>query len=98
MSELTEAKAIKLNINFIKTRAAALGVNMRELANIAGIGEATIYRANAGRGFSTETLEKLASGLQCNPIDLIVVEGDYPAPLMVASFVGGGHTPELQPA
>jgi DNA-binding Xre family transcriptional regulator len=88
--------SVKLNMQFINTRAAALDMNLRELAKASGIGEATIYRFNSGQGFNAESLEKLANGLQCNPIDLILVEGEYPAPLMVASFAGSGHAPETE--
>ena len=51
----------------------------RQLAETAGISEPTLYNVLSGEGFNSATLEKLARGLNVNPLDLITITG-HPAP------------------
>lgn len=71
----------------VKALAELRGLStMRELAQAADIGEATLYNVLAGGGFRSATLESLAKALNVNPIDLLRVEG-YPAPHMAAPAI-----------
>ena len=42
-----------------------------ELARLAGVGEATIYRMVQGQNISTEVLEKICRVLDCNVQDIL---------------------------
>ena len=81
---------VKLNVTAVKTRAVEMDIIMRDLANAAGIGEATMYRITNGAKFNLKTLGKLAEALHCNPIDLLDIEG-FPPPLVGASTVGNQY-------
>ena len=50
-----------------------------ELAQKAGLDKYTISRLLDGGTFTSGTVEKLATALRCNPIDLLEADG-YPAP------------------
>lgn len=43
----------------------------KELARLAGVGEATIYRMVQGQNISTEVLEKICRVLDCNVQDIL---------------------------
>ena len=81
---------VKLNVTAVKTRAVEMDITMRDLANAAGIGEATMYRITNGAKFNLTTLGKLAEALRRNPIDLLDIEG-FPPPLVGASTVGNQY-------
>lgn len=51
-----------------------------ELSKDAGVHAVTIYRAINGGGFRASVLDKLATALDCNPIDLIDTS-KYPKPI-----------------
>lgn len=54
-----------------------------DVAEKAGLGSATVYRALRGEEFNSSTLDKLATALRCTPIDLIEMSG-FEDPLLEA--------------
>lgn len=86
MTSNVEKATLRIKGNVVKALAASRGWTMLDLASQAGLGEATVYRMVSGAAFTSETLEKLANALQCNPLDLLEV-GMFPPPLVGASPV-----------
>ncbi|GAB4521546.1 MAG: hypothetical protein Kow0047_32480 [Anaerolineae bacterium] len=71
----------------ISAKALRLMMSLRgithqtDLADMAGISYRTlIAQLNNERGFRSESLERLATALNCNPLDLLEIDG-YPPPL-----------------
>lgn len=80
--------SVKINKVMVDMLLAKKQMKLRDLAKTSNIGEATLYRVvNAGAPFTSDTLAKLASALECNPIDLIDPEG-FASPLVGAPAVG----------
>jgi len=66
---------VRLNGRFVKHLLTDRDMTARDLAAVAGISEATMYRLLGGEAFSSVTLGKLALALECHPTDLIEAEG-----------------------
>lgn len=79
---------VKLNSKFVKYLLTDRDMTARDLARLADISEGTMYRMLSGEAFNTVTLGKLATALECHPIDLIEAEGFTP-PHMVAPVAMG---------
>ncbi len=72
---------LRIDERRVKMFMAIRGIETQEqLAKLAGLHPTTLVKIFKGRNFSSETLEKLAAALECNPLDLLAVEG-YPDPL-----------------
>lgn len=63
-------------------------LDQRELARLSDISEPTITRLLQGKPFTSDTLGKLASALNCNPVDLIEAKG-FVSPHLVAPVTAG---------
>ncbi|MCD6290359.1 MAG: helix-turn-helix transcriptional regulator [Anaerolineae bacterium] len=75
---------LKIDERKVRVFMAMRGIDtVRDLARKAGIHEDTVWKVFKGRNFTAETLERLATALECNPLDLLTVEG-YPDPHMGA--------------
>lgn len=77
---------VKINRKFVDHILLERGISARELAQLADVGEATMYRILGGAAFNSVTLGKIAEALECNPVDLIDA-GDFADPLVEASPV-----------
>ena len=66
---------VRLNSKFVKHLLTDREMTARDLAAVAGISEATMYRLLGGEAFNSVTLGKLALALVCHPVDLIEAEG-----------------------
>lgn len=51
-------------------------VEQKELAVRVGLTEASVSRLLSGQGFTSETLTKFCTALDCTPNDILVVNGD----------------------
>lgn len=67
----------------MRVRMAERQISQRELARLTGLSVGTIGAAYRGEPVVFDTLAKIATELDCNPIDLIVTEG-FVAPLVAA--------------
>lgn len=74
---------VKINKRVVESMLDQRGMSARDLAKIAELGEATVYRIMNGSTFNSETLGKLALALECSPIDLIDTQG-YDSPQVEA--------------
>jgi DNA-binding Xre family transcriptional regulator len=71
---------LKINERNVRVFMADRGINtVEELAKKAGVSSVTIRRLFAGEEFRSSSLHSLAQALNCNPLDLLTVEG-YPDP------------------
>lgn len=77
---------VKINRKFVDHILLERGISARELAQLADVGEATMYRILNGAAFSSVTLGKIAEALECNPVDLLDA-GGFASPLVEASPV-----------
>lgn len=76
--------SVKINHRFVKMLLVRRNMTLLDLARESAIGQATLYRiVNDGAAFRSETLGKLATALECSPVDLIEVDG-YAPPLVGA--------------
>lgn len=66
---------VKLNSKFVKHLLMDRDMTARDLAALAGISEATMYRVLNGEPFNSVTLGKVAQALGCHPVDLIEADG-----------------------
>jgi len=72
---------LRIDERRVKLFMAIRGIETQdELAKRAGLHPATLVKLFKGSNFTAETLDKLARAFECNPLDLIAVEG-YPDPL-----------------
>ncbi len=78
--------ALTINRDAFEERAKELGFVQpyaMSVAEKAGLGSATVYRALRGEEFNSGTLEKLSTALRCSPIDLLKFDG-FTDPLLAA--------------
>ena len=59
-----------------KMKEADIGGELRDLAKVANVGEATIYRSVDSHRWSAKTLDAIANALKCNPLELLTVDID----------------------
>ena len=71
---------LKVDERKVRVFMADRGIHtIEELAERSGVTSLTIRRLFKGAGFKSDTVQKLADALGCNPLDLLTVEG-YPDP------------------
>lgn len=70
---------VKINRKVVERLMFDKRMKQVELIKKSGISKPTIIRMLNGAPFDSETLGKLASALECSPVDLIDPEG-YPSP------------------
>jgi DNA-binding Xre family transcriptional regulator len=80
--------SVKINSRFVKQMLLDKDLDQRKLAEISGVSEPTITRLMHGKPFTSDTLGKLASALECHPIDLIDAKG-FSSPHVDAPAVAG---------
>lgn len=72
---------VRINAKKVRGFLLDMGWEQKDLARAAGVTEATVSRLLSGGPFTSDTLGKLATALQVNPVDLIDPAG-YTAPHM----------------
>lgn len=72
---------VRIKKEVVKRLMFEKDMNQKKLVDISGISKPTLNRLMAGLPFDSMTLGRLATALECNPVDLI--DGsEYPAPHM----------------
>ena len=79
--------SVRIDAKYVKKLLIDLDWTQRDLARESGLSEPTVYNVLGGKRFTSETLEKLATALGVNPIDLVEAEG-YESPHVAAPAVG----------
>lgn len=73
----------KLRIAMIRRGIASY----KELAELSGVADGTIYKALAGENFTMQTLDSLATSLAVNPFDVLdTTEHPKPAGLIEVEY------------
>jgi transcriptional regulator with XRE-family HTH domain len=76
---------VKISEQKVRMFMALVGIeSQKALAERAGVGQTTLVALLHGsRSFTGDTLDRIATALECNPLDLLVTDG-HPAPHMGA--------------
>ena len=71
---------LKVDERKVRVFMADRGIyTIEDLAKLSGVSSFTIRKLFKGAGFKSDTVQRLADALGCNPLDLLTVEG-YPDP------------------
>ena len=88
MTDPTDTQQFRINEEAVRVLMVKNNIkSLEELARTANLNSLTLRRLFEDKmAFKSETIKKLARALNCNPLDILIVEG-YPDPHLGAPAV-----------